>query len=354
MVRHRRRHGDLDLVLAGSGPYRPPGWVRRLGFLDDEAKRAVVAGAVASVSASRMESFSLVLLEAWSEGTPTLCDAACGPMAEHTRDGGGGLVYRDAGSFSAGLQTLCGPGCAGRGSARPAVTTCWSGSAGTRSASGSGPPSRSSRAHRDRRDTAGAAPTGIGTYLRDTISACGRTPRGHEIVALSMGGRTETAGLAQHLDSPPGVVRRHRRVRGSFLLRRFVNAAPIPLLEPIAGRAGAFIGSEWLYPRQRSGVRGAIVYDLVPLRFPEWSTPETRALHGRKLADVKRCDVVVCISEATAGDVRDYLGIDAARVAIARPGVGDRFRDAPRHRRRRWPAAPTSRASARTSPARTW
>ena len=171
-------------------------------------------------------------------------------------------------------------------------------------------------------------PTGIGTYLRDTISACGRTPRGHEIVALSMGGRTETAGLAQHLDSPPGVVRRHRRVRGSFVLRRFVNTVPIPLLEPIAGRADAFIGSEWLHPRQRSGVRGAIVYDLVPLRFPEWSTPETRALHGRKLADVRRCDVVVCISEATAGDVRGLLGIDAARVAVARPGVGDRFRDA--------------------------
>lgn len=106
MARHRRQHGDLDLVLAGSGPYRPPGWVKRIGFLDDEAKRAVVAGAVASVSASRLESFSLVLLEAWSEGTPTLSDAACGPMAEHTREAGGGLVYRDAASFSAGLQLL--------------------------------------------------------------------------------------------------------------------------------------------------------------------------------------------------------------------------------------------------------
>jgi glycosyltransferase involved in cell wall biosynthesis len=110
MAAYRRRHGDLDLVLAGSGPYRPPGWVKRIGFLDDEAKRAVVAGAVASVSASRMESFSLVLLEAWSEGTPTLSDAACGPMAEHTRDSGGGLVYHGAGSFTAGLQTLLQPG----------------------------------------------------------------------------------------------------------------------------------------------------------------------------------------------------------------------------------------------------
>ena len=65
---------------------------------------------MASVSASRIESFSLVLLEAWSEQTPTLCDAACGPMAEHTPDGGGGLIYRDAGSFSAGLQALQHPG----------------------------------------------------------------------------------------------------------------------------------------------------------------------------------------------------------------------------------------------------
>jgi glycosyltransferase involved in cell wall biosynthesis len=171
-------------------------------------------------------------------------------------------------------------------------------------------------------------PTGIGTYLRETISACGRTPRGHEIVALSMGGRSETAGLANNLDSPPGVVRVHRRVRGSFVLRRLVNAAPIPLLEPIAGRADAFVGSEWLHPRQRAGVRGAIVYDLVPLRFPEWTTPETAALHGRKLADVRRSDVVVCISEATAADVREHLGIEASRVTVARPGVGDRFRDA--------------------------
>lgn len=171
-------------------------------------------------------------------------------------------------------------------------------------------------------------PTGIGTYLRETVAACGRHPRGHEIVAFSMGGRSETAGLAAHLGELPGVVRRHRSVRGSFVLRRLVNAAPVPLLEPLAGRADAFVGSEWLHPRQRSGVRGAIVYDLVPLRFPEWTTPETRALHGRKLADVRRCDVVVCISQATADDVRKHLGIDPSRLYVARPGVAPRFRAA--------------------------
>ena len=110
MAQHRSAGHDLDLVLCGTGPYRPPTWVRRIGFVSDHVRRALVAGAVASVSASRLESFSLVLLEAWSEQTPTLCDAACGPMAEHTADGGGGLTYRGARSFSAGLEALQQPG----------------------------------------------------------------------------------------------------------------------------------------------------------------------------------------------------------------------------------------------------
>jgi glycosyltransferase involved in cell wall biosynthesis len=110
MAQHRAAGHDLDLVLCGTGPYRPPTWVRRIGFVEEHVKRALVAGAVASVSASRLESFSLVLLEAWGEGTPTLCDAACGPMAEHTADSGGGLTYRGARSFTAGLEALQRPG----------------------------------------------------------------------------------------------------------------------------------------------------------------------------------------------------------------------------------------------------
>ena len=110
MAQHRAAGHELDLVLCGTGPYRPPTWVRRIGFVEDHVKRALVAGAGASVSASRLESFSLVLLEAWSEGTPTLCDAACAPMAEHTADSGGGLTYRGARSFTAGLQALGQPG----------------------------------------------------------------------------------------------------------------------------------------------------------------------------------------------------------------------------------------------------
>ncbi len=33
MAAYRRAGGEVDLVLAGSGPYRAPTWVRRLGFV---------------------------------------------------------------------------------------------------------------------------------------------------------------------------------------------------------------------------------------------------------------------------------------------------------------------------------
>ena len=127
---------------------------------------------------------------------------------------------------------------------------------------------------------------------------------------------------------PEAIERRHRRVRGAAPLRRLLNSAPLPLLEPLAGRCDAFVDSEWLYPRQRHGVRVAVVHDLIPLRFPEWTTAPTRRMHLRKLDDVRRADAVVTNSAATARDVAERLGIPEQRLHVAHPGVADAFRTA--------------------------
>jgi glycosyltransferase involved in cell wall biosynthesis len=171
-------------------------------------------------------------------------------------------------------------------------------------------------------------PTGIGTYILETVSACARSGRGHEIVALSLAGRKETAALTRHLQLPAAATRRHRTVRGASIVRAALNRLPAATLERLAGACDAFVGSEWLYPRQHRGLRVAIVYDLVPLRFPQWTTRATRRLHLAKLADVCRADVVVCISHATAGDVETLLAVDRDRIRIAQPGVDSRFREA--------------------------
>ena len=171
-------------------------------------------------------------------------------------------------------------------------------------------------------------PTGIGYYVRESLLAAARLAPSHQFVALALAGRKGARLRAELAAFPSSIERRYRRVWGAALLRKLANGAPLPLLEPLAGPTDAFVGSEWLYPRQRRGVRAAIVHDLIPLRFPQYVSDASRRMHLAKLPDVKRADVVFCNSEATARDVVELLGIDRGRIRVARPGVSDRFRTA--------------------------
>ena len=70
------------------------------------------------------------------------------------------------------------------------------------------------------------------------------------------------------------------------------------------------------------------IYDLAPLHFPEWSHRRTRRLHGRSYREAKRADVLFAISEFTARDVEQRLGV---RPRVAYPGVDERYTpDGPR------------------------
>jgi glycosyltransferase involved in cell wall biosynthesis len=107
------REGDPAfprLVLVGHGGYSPPRAARphvaTLGFVTEGEKRAVFAGALALVSASVMESLSLVQLEAWLEGTPCVVNAGSEVMADHCTASGGGLAYRDAAGFTEAVRSL--------------------------------------------------------------------------------------------------------------------------------------------------------------------------------------------------------------------------------------------------------
>jgi glycosyltransferase involved in cell wall biosynthesis len=106
-LEHARERPDAPrLVLIGSGTYKPPkeakGVVLNAGFLGDEERRAAYAEALALVNPSHMESFSIVLMEAWLEGTPGLVAEGSDVLREHAENSGGALVfdsyesYRDA------------------------------------------------------------------------------------------------------------------------------------------------------------------------------------------------------------------------------------------------------------------
>ncbi len=108
---YKQRHPSaLRLVLAGpvvDAPEPHPD-VDVVGPVSDHQKWALLEGAVALVSPSPWEAFSLVVAEAWSAGIPVLVNAGCAATVEHCRRSGGGLSFAGFGEFEAEMDRLLG------------------------------------------------------------------------------------------------------------------------------------------------------------------------------------------------------------------------------------------------------
>jgi len=101
------RGEDLALVLAGRAAMPLPAVpdVIAPGFVSDDAKHALLRGALAVVAPSRYESLSLALLEAWQHGRPALANARCAVTAGQMARAGGGVAYEGADGLAAALAT---------------------------------------------------------------------------------------------------------------------------------------------------------------------------------------------------------------------------------------------------------
>ncbi|MHB1416347.1 MAG: glycosyltransferase family 4 protein [Chloroflexota bacterium] len=99
---------DLKLVLAGSGPMDIPTEHRAdvvdLGFLSEEEKQDAYAAALVTCQPSAKESFSLVIMESWVQGTPVLVHADCEVTREHCLKSNGGLFFANYGEFAGCLE----------------------------------------------------------------------------------------------------------------------------------------------------------------------------------------------------------------------------------------------------------
>lgn len=100
----RQHDPSMRLVLIGRGPWKAEGevarFIRHVGFLSEEDKRSAMAGAVALINPSEAESLSIVLLEAWREGTPALVAHGSEVMREHCRISGGGETFSGSRDFA--------------------------------------------------------------------------------------------------------------------------------------------------------------------------------------------------------------------------------------------------------------
>ena len=170
-------------------------------------------------------------------------------------------------------------------------------------------------------------PLGIGNYIRGSlgglIEAAGDE---HEVVAFaptSLKGPDRIRAALSGID----VELRTWRLPFSHALRTAWSAAARPAAERLLGAFDVLHFSDWMFPPQRTGVRATTIHDLVPLHHPEWTTPRTRSMHGRKYRNTARtCDVVFVNSAYTGRDVTGTLGVPADRVHVAHPAARDEFR----------------------------
>jgi glycosyltransferase involved in cell wall biosynthesis len=106
---YKERHpGPLALALVGpvSAKIPPHPDIVLTGVVDEPDKWDIVRDATVSVSPSAMESFSLVVLEAWVERVPVVVNALCDPTREHCERSGGGLWFAGYREFEAVLDRL--------------------------------------------------------------------------------------------------------------------------------------------------------------------------------------------------------------------------------------------------------
>ncbi|HMF14345.1 MAG TPA: glycosyltransferase family 4 protein, partial [Gemmataceae bacterium] len=107
--RYHQRHPDrFTFAFMGQGnlPIPAEPWARDLGFVDESDKRDVLAGADAMVLLSRLESLSLVALEAWTQGVPVVADAGSEVLAGHLQRSGGGRTVDGFEAFAEALDDL--------------------------------------------------------------------------------------------------------------------------------------------------------------------------------------------------------------------------------------------------------
>jgi glycosyltransferase involved in cell wall biosynthesis len=178
-----------------------------------------------------------------------------------------------------------------------------------------------------------APPTGIGNYIvgmvRGLAEAAGDE---HEVVAFAPAGPRSRRRIVAALDGFPVERRLPLVLPYAHAWRTAWSRLGRPPVERFVGPLDVFHFSEWMYPAQRAGLRTTTFYDLIPLRFPDWVHPRTLRMHTRKAHHAAHtCELVFAISEFTANDVTDLLGIARDHIVVAYPGIDELYRpDGPR------------------------
>ncbi len=101
---------SIDFVFIGEGQLEVPtehkARVHNICCDSNDDILSAMSGAIALIQPSFMESFSIVLMEAWLNKRPVLVNGQCAVTRHHVTTCGGGLWFEDYPTFSEALLTL--------------------------------------------------------------------------------------------------------------------------------------------------------------------------------------------------------------------------------------------------------
>lgn len=101
----RRTKRDVKLLFVGQGEVQVIEMMKsspniiHIGEISDQEKYDAIAGSIALIQPSLMESFSIVIMEAWLCSIPVIVHELCAVTKGHCERSKGGLYYRDYESF---------------------------------------------------------------------------------------------------------------------------------------------------------------------------------------------------------------------------------------------------------------
>jgi glycosyltransferase involved in cell wall biosynthesis len=169
--------------------------------------------------------------------------------------------------------------------------------------------------------------TGVNNYIRGSLAglAAAAARDGDQVVAFAPTSPAGRRAIPEALAGIP-VARRLVTLPFAHAWRTLWSRAAWPPAERFLGAFDVLHFTDWMYPPQRAGLRATTIHDLVPLHFPQWVTPRTRAMHTRKYEQAARtCGVIFANSAFTADDVAATLGFPRERIVVAHPGIGEEF-----------------------------
>jgi glycosyltransferase involved in cell wall biosynthesis len=160
--------------------------------------------------------------------------------------------------------------------------------------------------------------TGIGRYLYKLIDALSRCDRWNEYLLFYSNIKGNApAGLPQNDN--------FRTVSYRFpgkLITALWAYSEIPPAEALLGSLDVFHAPCFQVPPVRRCARVFTLHDLIPIIHPELAIPSAvRHFRPRLRHYVKRADIIVAISKATAADIATHLGVPEDKIAVVYQGT---------------------------------